>query len=83
MPLISLVIMLIGGIGMVLMKTQLAFWVLGICCSVAVGPAGGLIMRLAPARVRTEMFGLHAFSGKATAFVGPWLVGAFAFAFDN
>ena len=26
---------------------------------------------LAPARLRTEMFGLYALSGKATAFLGP------------
>ncbi|WP_264769409.1 MFS transporter [Coxiella burnetii] len=85
--LISLVIMLIGGIGMVLVKSQLAFWVLGMLLSIAVGPvqaaSRSLMVRLAPAHVRTEMFGLYAFSGKATAFVGPWLVGAFTFAFDS
>ena len=26
---------------------------------------------LAPVEIRTEMFGLYAFSGKATAFLGP------------
>ena len=31
--------------------------------------------RLAPAELRTEMFGLYALSGKATAFIGPALVG--------
>ena len=34
-----------------------------------------LMARLAPANLRTEMFGLYAFSGKATAFAGPALVG--------
>jgi len=31
--------------------------------------------RLAPPALRTEMFGLYALSGKATAFVGPALFG--------
>ncbi len=31
--------------------------------------------RLAPAELRTEMFGLYALSGKATAFIGPALFG--------
>ena len=32
--------------------------------------------RLAPADMRTEFFGLYAFSGKATAFLGPAVLGA-------
>ena len=34
-----------------------------------------LMGRLAPEDKRTEMFGLFAFSGKATAFIGPKLLG--------
>ena len=40
-------------------------------------PAAGrsFMARLAAAEIRTEMFGLYALSGKATAFGGPALVG--------
>ena len=38
---------------------------------------------LAPAEIRTEMFGLYALSGKATAFLGPMLVGALTVASDS
>ena len=42
---------------------------------VFVGPAQAasrtLMARMAPVDLRTEMFGLYAFSGKATAFLGP------------
>jgi len=38
---------------------------------------------LAPAEIRTEMFGLYALSGKATAFLGPMLVGALTAASDS
>ena len=31
--------------------------------------------RMAPEAVRTELFGLYAFSGRVTAFLGPFLVG--------
>jgi UMF1 family MFS transporter len=38
--------------------------------------------RLAPPEMTTEMFGLYALSGKATAFLGPavlaWVTAAFA-----
>jgi UMF1 family MFS transporter len=33
-----------------------------------------LMAHLAPAELRTEMFGLFAFSGKVTAFLGPALL---------
>ena len=39
--------------------------------------------RMAPEDLRTEMFGLFALSGKATAFVGPWLVGVLTAAFAS
>ena len=87
MVLISLVIMLIGRIGILLVKSQLAFWVLGMLLCIALGPvqaaSRSLMVRLASTRVRTEIFRLYAFSGKAytvcRALAG---VGAFTFAFN-
>jgi UMF1 family MFS transporter len=42
-----------------------------------------MMAQLAPPELITEMFGLYAFSGKATAFLGPALLGAVSFAFDS
>ena len=42
-----------------------------------------LMARLAPPAMQAEMFGLHALSGKATAFVGPALFGWATVAFDT
>lgn len=63
------------------------FWVFGLPLGVFVGPmqaaSRSLMARLAPAAIRTEMFGLYAFSGKATAFAGPLLYGAAVTAFAS
>ena len=39
--------------------------------------------RMAPAEIRTEMFGLYAFSGRVTAFVGPALLAWATLAFES
>ena len=58
---------------------KLWFYVLGCVIGLFIGPAQAasrtMMARLAPPDMRTEMFGLFAFSGKATAFMGPALVG--------
>ena len=62
-----------------LIQDKLWFYVLGCLIGSMLGPAQAasrsLMARLAPAELRTEMFGLYALSGKATAFIGPALVG--------
>jgi UMF1 family MFS transporter len=62
-----------------LIEDKLLFYVLGCLIGSMLGPAQAasrsLMARLAPAELRTEMFGLYALSGKATAFIGPALVG--------
>lgn len=59
--------------------SRLAFTALGCVIGVFIGPAQSasrsLMAHLAPADQRTQLFGLYALSGKATAFVGPALVG--------
>jgi len=56
------------------------FWIFGVALGIFVGPAQSasrsLMARLAPEEVRTEMFGLYAFSGKATGFLGPFALAA-------
>ncbi len=67
-----------GGL-ILLVESKTAFYVLGSVIGVFIGPAQSasrsFMARLAPPDMRTEMFGLYALSGKATAFIGPALVG--------
>lgn len=67
------------GSALVLVEDRALFWAFGLGLGIFVGPAQAasrsFMARLAPAHLRTEMFGLYAFSGKATAFLGPALLG--------
>ena len=55
------------------------FWIAGAFLGVFVGPAQAasrsLMARIAPVEMRAEMFGLYALSGKAMAFLGPFVLG--------
>lgn len=77
--LLSLVGLAVCGSAALLVEARGAFWVLGALLGVFVGPvqAAGRswLAHAAPANLRTELFGLFALSGKATAFLGPLLVG--------
>ena len=68
----------LGGI-LLVVPSKTLFWVFGLPLGIFVGPAQAasrsLMTHLAPPEMRTEMFGLYALSGKATAFVGPALLG--------
>ena len=65
----------IVGVPLLLIETKLWFYILGSCIGLFFGPvqsaARSLMARMAPPGMETEMFGLFAFSGKATAFLGP------------
>ena len=67
------------GTAILLIETQLWFYILGCAIGVFIGPAQtasrSFMARIAPAHLRAEFFGLYALSGKATAFLGPALVG--------
>jgi UMF1 family MFS transporter len=56
-----------------------AFLAFGLLIGFCVGPVQAasrtLMARLAPAGMMTEFFGLYAFSGKATAFAAPLMIG--------
>lgn len=77
---VSLVALTILGAAILVVTDVTWFWVFGLSLGLFVGPAQAasrsLMARLAPPELRTEMFGLYALSGKATAFMGPMLVGA-------
>jgi len=64
-----------------------ALWVAGIVLGLFVGPnqsaSRSLMARFVPERQQAEFFGFFAFSGKATSFLGPLLLGAVTEAFDS
>jgi UMF1 family MFS transporter len=78
--LIALAGLFLASTAILLVDSRLSFTVLGCVIGIFIGPAQSasrsLMVRLAPPAHRTELFGLYALSGKATAFLGPALVGA-------
>jgi UMF1 family MFS transporter len=80
---IALLGLLACGTAAVLVTEPLHFWIAGALLGIFVGPAQAasrsLMARLAPAEVRTEMFGLYALTGKITAYIGPFLLGTVTF----
>ena len=66
------------GIPLLLVESKIAFIVLGSGLGVFFGPvqaaSRSLMARIIPPGTESEMFGLYALSGKATAFMGPWAV---------
>lgn len=85
--LISLIGLIVPGTLLLLVESSVLFWVFGLTLGIFVGPvqAAGrsYLARTAPVRLRSQMFGLFAFSGKATAFLGPLSVGWATALFDS
>ena len=73
--LIALLGLTLFGAILVLVESKLMLWIFGVALGIFVGPAQAagrsLMGRLAPRDRETEMFGLYALAGKATAFLGP------------
>ncbi len=78
--------LVLGNLGLIatsavvlLASDATGFWIAGLALGVFIGPvqasSRSLMARLSPPGMAAEMFGLYAFSGKATAFLGPILVG--------
>jgi UMF1 family MFS transporter len=67
------------GAILIVVESKTLFWVFGLPLGIFFGPAQSasrsLMARLAPPNLYAEMFGLFALSGKATAFLGPFLFG--------
>ncbi|MDH3230439.1 MAG: MFS transporter [Alphaproteobacteria bacterium] len=84
---IALVALIALGGAALLVTSKTAFWAVGMGLGVFVGPAQAasrsMMARLAPPVMRTEMFGLYALSGKATAFMGPLAFGFTTDLFDS
>ncbi len=76
---ISLGGLIITTTAVLLVVSELWFWIIGLLLGIFVGPVQAAsrtyMGRIAPEELRNQMFGLFALSGKVTAFVGPILVG--------
>lgn len=76
--LFALMALVILGTGIVFTQSVHWFWILTAALSLFFGPvqaaSRSLMARIVPKEKITEMFGIYALSGKATAFIGPWLL---------
>ena len=77
--LISLAALIATTAGILFVTSEPLFWAIGLLLGLFVGPAQAAsrsyLAHAAPEALRNQMFGLYALSGKATAFLGPVLVG--------
>jgi UMF1 family MFS transporter len=77
---LSLIGLSVTATAILLAESVLWFWIFGMALGIFVGPLQAAsrshLARAAPEHLRNQMFGLFTFSGKATAFAGPLLVGA-------
>ena len=67
--------------------TRFWFWIAGCLVGIFVGPnqaaSRSLMGRFVPAKHESEFFGFFSFSGKATAFAGPILLGSLTEAYSH
>jgi UMF1 family MFS transporter len=84
---ISLVGLIAASLLAILATSALWFWVAGILLGLFVGPnqaaSRSLMGRFVPHELENEFFGFFAFSGKLTAFIGPFLLGVLTGVFDS
>lgn len=85
--LISLVFLILFGIPLLFVQSSTLFWTFALLLSLFIGPvqaaSRSLLARIVPAEKSTEMFGLYAFSGRITAFTGPWVLGMATYHFHT
>ena len=76
---ITLVGFVIAAIVAVVPQEKIWFWIAGLLVGLFAGPnqsaSRSLMGRFVPKNKETEFYGFYAFSGKATAFLGPLLMG--------
>ena len=68
-------------------QSATGFWVAGVVVGLLMGPnqsaSRSLMGRFIPADKENEFYGFFAFSGKATSFIGPILLGQITLLFDS
>ncbi|MEX0599143.1 MAG: MFS transporter, partial [Rhodothermales bacterium] len=84
---ISLACLLVAALGAVMASSRGVFWAAAILVGLSAGPnqsaSRSLMGRFIPLDKENEFFGFFAFSGKATAFLGPVLLGIVTGLFDS
>ena len=84
---ISITGLIVLGAILLIIETKTNFWIFGLSLGIFVGPAQAasrsLMAKLTPSKEARKLFGLYAFSGKATAFLGPALLGFVSVIFDS
>ena len=84
---ITLIGFVIAAIISAISEDKAWFWVAGILVGLFAGPnqaaSRSLLGRFVPKDKETEFYGFYAFSGKATAFLGPLLMGILTEAFQS
>ena len=85
--LISLVFLTLSTVVASVAPTRFWFWVAGVGVGFFLGPnqsaSRSLMGRFVPKQHESEFFGFLAFSGKVTAFLGPWLLGILSAAYSQ
>ena len=85
--LITLVALFFATLAAILAPNEAVLWVAGSLIGIFAGPnqaaSRSLMGRFVPPDKETEFFGFFAFSGKATAFLGPLLLGTLTKMFDS
>ncbi len=84
---VSLALLTVAAVLAVSTADKTVFWISGLLVGAAIGPnqasSRSLLGRFVPDDKETEFYGFFAFSGKATAFVGPLLLGVLTDAFGS
>lgn len=84
---ITLIGFVIATIVAVVPQEKIWFWIAGLLVGLFAGPnqsaSRSLMGRFVPQNKETEFYGFYAFSGKATAFLGPLLMGVITQAFGS
>jgi len=77
--LVTLVVLIVGTMLAVVAPDRTWLWIAGMVIGISVGPnqsaSRSLMARFVPERHQSEFFGFFQFSGKATSFLGPILLG--------
>ncbi|MDX1439931.1 MAG: MFS transporter, partial [Rubricoccaceae bacterium] len=84
---ISLALLILASILAVLTTDKTVFWISGLLVGIAIGPnqasSRSLLGRFVPDDKEAEFYGFFAFSGKATAFIGPFMLGVLTDMFNT
>lgn len=84
---IAITSMMVLGAILLMVESQLMFWLFALPLGIFFGPAQAasrsLMARIVPSHLQAEMFGLYALTGRATAFLGPAAFGTVTAIFNS